>query len=909
MGKALMQAFDQRLPPWLVAKLNPPATGHSVVMRNAVRDLINSAQAARVILLRAPAGFGKTTTMAQIRARMMEQGVVTSWLTLDRADNDTSRFIESITAAVARIMAGQGPRTTGGLRRASVSHDFAVDRLSACPFPFALFFDDVHTLDEPTVVRLLRQVVEQLPPFGRMVLGSRTLPPLGLDCLGERAQVLELDSHILRFSMAETMEFFAQCRGQALRPQDLYSVQKKTEGWVAALGLASAALTVREERSEFIARFSGSDQAVADYLANEVFACQPADVQTFLLGTCIARQLTAPLCNALTGRRDSDEVLKSLEAANLFLVSIESEEEPTYRYHSLFSGFLRGFLARTQPEEGRRLHSVAASWYEAEDRPVPAIDHALAGGDHEHALRLLAEHAEDLLGQGRMRLLQRWFPSVPAKQLAHNPLLQVIYVWSVCLTQGAVAAATLLEQLGCQDSEDAAVHSHLVALRQLILSSTDRYEEAVTYGRDTLCLQAGGKSFADSINTNMLGYCHFVVGQSMVARKLWDAARRSHHEGASAFNTMLSESMEGIADLLGGQLRQATARFSVAIGATRTLRPTYTSGNSWAGVLYASVLYEADDWEQAERLLQVYLPRAEEAGLTDPVIIGYIMLARIVFDHGDVDRAHQYMDALEELGRRRALPRLVATARLERARLLLFGVGLEEAREELARADDRETWQGASGLHLLGNDLVYPELCRLRWEIWAGNAAAALSDLERETRHAVADSRHRRALALRLLHSVALYRAGDRASAVTLLGNVLRSACAEGYRRLILDEGEVVWPLLRHFESAYQKQSFERPDPIFTEYLQRLMRGFEAGSGAADGGLAAGAGKPAPLTSKETRILRLVAEGCSNNTMAEKLYVSESTVRTHLRNIYAKLGARSRTQAVAIARRCHLLQA
>jgi LuxR family maltose regulon positive regulatory protein len=896
--------------PFLSTKLNPPTPAPSQVPRAAIWERVRSSQLARVVLVRAPAGFGKTTAMVQCRAQLQESGVDTAWLTLDSADNDAARFLACLSAAVSAMTADMPAEAVDDADRAGLSlGDMALDimeRLASHTSPFALFLDDFEALQEPTVVRLIREILDHLPRRGQLVIGSRGLPDLGLGRLRARGQLLEIESAQLRFSIAETTEFLTRRRKIALPEEELSQLHRKTEGWIAALWLASVSLERREGRSEFISRFSGSNQAIADYLAEDVLAHQGREVRAFLLRTSILRHLNESLCDALLPDTRSADILRQLEASNLFLTPIEGEER-TYRYHSLFAGFLRAQLAREMPEEGIGLHRAASRWYEAHGRPVPAIDHALEGGNYEHAVELLSAHGESLLEGGRMRLLARWFSMIPPAHIRSSPLLQVVHVWSVCLTRGPWEAMDLLEQAGLGGTEDPRVLGHVLALRPMILAMMDRKEEAYALGRAALARLPLGNAFADSVLSNEMAYVFSVMGEYQQSHMLLDAARRQSSSGGSVFNRMYSESVEGIIDLEEGQLQQATARFRIAVGSTHAVSYRHTGGNAWAGVLYAASLYELNDLDQADHLLQVYVPLARDVGLADHMIIGYTLLSRIAFLRGDVDQSFHCLAELEYLGHHRQLPRVVSSAKLERSRLLAMQGNMLGAREELDRASNPEIWDRVRRLRLPAHDLENDVLAEMRLRIFSGDAAGALPRLGSLIEEAVADNRHRRALKLRILLALAQGRSGDQRAALASMTGVLRAASGEGYIRLLADEGERAGQLVRLAEEALRP---ERTDPLFSVYLQKLLQAFGPAP-AVDTGLPAGAGMAGlvePLTAKEIRILTLLAEGYSNSALAEKLFVSDSTVRTHLRNINGKLGAQNRTQAVAVARRLGVIR-
>ena len=876
----------------LEIKFQAPRPVASQVVRKGLCDAICNG-VGQLVLVRAPAGFGKTTAMVQARERLEREGVATVWLTLDRADNDASRFLSGLEQAVSRLGL-LDPQDTGGRD--------AVQVLAQAETPFALFLDEFETVQEAAVLGLVREIAEHLPRRGRLIIGSRSLPPLGLARLRVRGQLTEIDTERLRFTLEDAATFFDQRRANVLNADQLFRLHQKTEGWIAALWLASMALNRSGDASDFVERFSGSDRAVADYLAEEVLARQPAPIRQFLLRTSLLRQLDASVCAALNPRTDCATLLEQLDADHLLLTPVAGEQR-TWRYHSLFADYLRAQLEREHPDDVARLHLAASGWYESQERPVPAIDHAIEGGDFPHAMALLDANAEDFLTQGRMRLLARWFTTLPPAQLSEHPGLQMVAVWAACFTRGPWEAMDLLDRSGADASDDPHLRAHAAGLRPMLLAMQDRNEEALVIGRESLRRLPTGNHFADSALLNAMAHIAGVTGQPREAQQLLDAARRE--QGDSTFNRMYSESNEGLLDLQQGRLRQATARFRLAVDATHAVNYHHTHGNAWAGVFYTSVVYEANQIAQADHLLNVYLPLARDVGLPDHMIVSHAMRSRIAFINGDVDAASLALTELEYLGNQRKLPRVVAGAKLERARLLLLQGHGAAAHDELVRADDPTLWDHEQRLRLLAHDIEYMALARLRWEVVFGDASSALPQIDVQIRNATTAMRHRRLLALRLLRALALQRTGDTPGAVAQVGSALQFACQEGFMRLVLDEGPAVGLLVQRYQALHD--SGQARDPLMGDYLQRLLQAFGPLPSDAEPGAELPRGALEPLTRKEIRVLELLVEGYSNSAMVEKLYVSDSTVRTHLRNINMKLGAHSRTQAVAIARRLGLV--
>ncbi|NYT23118.1 helix-turn-helix transcriptional regulator [Alcaligenaceae bacterium] len=879
------------------AKLNPPAGNAMQIIRNALCMRVRDARHAKLVIIQAPAGFGKTTLLAQCRSALSANGVETGWLTLDQADNDLPRFFACLAAVVSRIV-------IGGKTYATLAD--VLQQLDGLESPFALFFDDFELIQEPGIIELFQDAIEHLPRNGQILIATRTMPPLRLGRLRAHGQLLEIGTRDMRFSLAETTAFFQQHRPDLLSSEQLSRLHTRTEGWITALYLATIALNRHSQPSDFIEHFSGSDHVIATYLAEDVLDHQSPEVRRFLLRTSIVRDLNLPLSQALNPNLDCQRILDDIAHSNLFLVPI-SEDEPVWRYHSLFADFLRARLAKELPGEIRELQLLASLWYESVHRIVPAIDHALEGQHLERAMELLAAHGMQFLQQGRMRLLSRWFSAIPDRVLSGSPYLQVMDIWSACFTVGPWEAMARLDRSQCRDSGDPRVCAHVSAQLPLMLAMQDRYEEALVVGRESLSRLPSNDPFADSVMSNAMANVMSVMGEYAEARRLLDHARRTL--GGSEFIRMYSETMEGILDLQAGRLRQAGARFRIAVDATPGGSYNGMHGNAWAGVLYTGTLYETGNLPMAEQLLNVYLPIARDVGLPDHMIESHLLRTRIAYLQGDIDFAFETLTELEYIGHQRQLPRVVASAKLERARILFLQQKADAAKAELDHADDPVLWKRVRALRLPGHDLDDIVIGRVRWHISYGDAAWATQKLREELEHALAAGRHRRALKLRVLLALAQQHGDNQDLTMTTMIEILRQCAAEGFARIVLDEGDAVAVLLQRIHNRASSSPALLSDPILSDYLRKLIDSTEPqpmdASNAGDAG-----GMPAPdqaLTPRELRVLELLSQGYSNSAIAAKLFLADSTVRTHLRNINQKLSANNRTHAVAIARQMALI--
>lgn len=882
------------------SKFSPPDGGGALIKRKAIADLLERSGPRKLVLIRAPAGFGKTTALRQIAEHMDQAGVATAWITMDSSDNDLPRLLGCLAEAIARLQIDD---------QVSIASNADALALLAREGPaFALFLDEFEMLRSPAAVGVVREIIEHLPRGGQLVLASRSLPDLGLGRLRVRGQLLEIGPELLRFNLEEISEFLAVRSVPALTPSELELLQARTEGWVAALVLASMAMERSGRPLALIDRMSAAGGVIGEYLAEDVLAGQPEDVREFLLCTSVLQEMIPSLCRELLPDVDSQAMLERLNASGLFISKLDSTApEAVYRFHRLFSSFLQTQLARHRPEEVARLHLRASGWYERADRHAPSIDHAIAARDFERAVQLLTLHGQQFLERGRMRLLERWFAEIPGHVLDTSPLLQVMHIWSVLFTQGASKALEHFNGSRIAGSSDPVIRAHADALYPLVLAMMDQYDEAYEEGRTRLSRLPTPVSFADAVLINCMAHVTAVMGEQREAQRLLDLARR--RQGGSEFNRMYSESTEGVFDKEHGRLRQAMARFRVALESTSPESDcNHTNGNAWAGVLYASTLYEANDLDAVERLLHVYLPLASDIGLPDHMISSHVMRVHILFWRGDVDQAFRVLTELEALGHERGLARVVATARLQRARLMILQDNPQGSREEMERGDDPRVWQRVERQRLPAHDLLDIKLARLRWDTHFGDAQTAVRAIDSELSQLHQESRVRRIRKISVLKCIALWRLGQHDAAQSVMRALLAEGCREGYMRLILDEGTRSVPIIRAVQHAVQ--SAEGADPFLMEYIARVLSAFGPHASTPDASSSEPRDLPAhmePLSQKELRILKLVAEGYSNSAIAEKLIVSDSTVRTHLRNVNMKLCALNRTQAVSLARRHGML--
>lgn len=864
----------------------------SLIHRGDIVERVLQRPAVRVFLMHAPAGCGKTAALSQVREHLASQGTQTAWITCSLALRTQ--------ADVQRALASQLP-VVQALTAAEPGDSFA-RLLARLRGPIALFIDNADTALDASLREVLRMCPDILAPGVSLFWASRRPFAFADEKLMLDSRVHVFDAGDLRFTQEQSQEFLRRHLGWGPARAKLDVLADFAGGWPAVLRLLvrHARLLETMPSADWPGGVAGSE--IGRYVRDEVLAGYCEDQHRELLRISVLHALSPKLCAVVTGTADAGALLTRLWEDGLVDVS-PMERGVRQQLHRVVRHCLQRELIRREPTEMFRLHRLAATWYAEEAQPLQAIAHALQGRDFAFATSLLVVHGRDLLEGGRMRRLGEWLDQLPDYCITGSIRLQLMRVWSTCFTDGPQRALQHLRAFGLHDSTDTEIMQHCLALRTLALSMSDQHEEARAAGVSGLARLPTQAPFADTILVNALANVHWILGEVDKAEALFKP-RCGASTAMSGFGAMYAFAIEGAVDLVEGRLRQAKARLSLALAndtASEEQHEPHGRGNAWAGVMYASCIYEAGEHRAAAALLDRHLEIGRGAGQPEHLSLGLVLRSRIAWGQDEPDLALALLNELESAGARLGLPRLTAAAELERARQYTERGRVPAAVEAIARAESLLDWDRYTALRLLSTDLDFPRLARWRLEVLHGSAANALQALDAQIALAESQRRSRRALKLRVIRCGALWRTQD-ASTFAAVKSVLKDGCAEGYVSLLAEEHQSIRDPLRAFSADPEALALKKNDPIVAEYLVKLLDLLQIGRG--DGAPRLDTG----LSVKEIRTLRLLAEGHSNKTMADKLFLSNSTVRTHLRSINAKLGSHTRTEAVAIGRRLGLIE-
>ncbi|MDD2058666.1 LuxR C-terminal-related transcriptional regulator [Pseudomonas sp. GD03860] len=885
-----VQRDEVAIPKTTSTKYASPKSAESHLPRLRLLDQMASATTTRLILVRAAAGFGKTTLLQQYRERCQAAGKQVLWVNLEPADNDLPRFLRVLSTGLAcQLPACFDATAPDGV-------EALLEQVAACSVPFVVLLDEVEVIQNVEVLDFLQQWVEQLPAGCVLAMASRASPAIGLGRIRARGQLMEIKPGDLRFTPEESIAFIRDKRQIPLRDNELATLYRCTEGWIAGLYLASLSLKDRDDHADFIASFSGSNLELAEYLTEDILMRQSEDCRLFLMQTSILEQFCVPLCQAVTGRSDSGAMLEHLDRTNLFLVPVDSQQQ-WFRYHHLFASFLRHALDRLHPQMAKALHETAAQWFFDNDQPIPAIEHLFSAGLLEEAARRLNQHMGTLINSGRTRLLLRWFDRIAQQTLDGYPYLSKTYAWLLATTTRMKDAMLVAERLERVCGPD---YAYVVqVLHCLQLGATDQAEACCTLGLELLAQMP-----ADEVNLYMVVASS--VAQNLVANGRYDEARSLLSEAMQRApyitNSFLRHTFsvnESILDLIQGRLSNALVRMQSTVDAPLGVgqRKTHEAKLS-LDIFYGLLMYEIASFDQAGKTLSRCLFFAKQVISPENQIITHVLTARIAYNKGDRNTWMRCLVELEQIGQQVGSHRLQCSAWLERARVAILEQRLDVASQALHAADQHGDWDRPDFIRF-ANEVDTPSIARQRLRIAQGDGAQAAQAL----RTAIEQARHwqhvRRELKLHILLAMALDSLQQPQEAFQALNDALRLASHEGFLGTFIEEGERLAGLMQRWAVAGRPRCRELGiEPNFVEELLQYL-GAETGDGES---LQNDNGAQKVLTAREYQILQLLAVGLKNRDIAEKVFLSEFTVKSHLQKIYAKLDTKGRTETLAIAR-------
>src|SRR5215212_2312469 len=894
-------------------KLRPFHTRPNLVARPRLIVKLEPEAGHKLMLISAPAGFGKTTLLGEWAASRSDEQCV-AWVSLDEGDNDPARFLSYLVAALQTVEEEIGEGVLSSLRAPGSPPVEAltgalINELADVPGTLAIVLDDYHLIDSDQVHGMVAFLLERLPSNVHLLIASRIDPPLPLARLRARGQITEINATDLFFTREEAVTFLKETMGLNLSEKDVGALEERTEGWIAGLQLAALSMRDREDVPGFVRAFSGSHCDVLDFLSEEVLERQSEQMRAFLLETSILQRLTEELCDAVTDRDDGQEALERLERENLFVVPLDDERR-WYRYHHLFADVLRGLLEQERSEDVKELHLRAASWYERNGWASEAVEHALAAGDAGWAARLVEYYTQARFQRGEGVTVDRWLTALPAGLVRSRPRLSLARA-ILALISGradeveplltdAERALTTVDQAGEPPVGEAVrglanVHGSVAMLRAELARQRGDVAHTIQFSRRARAHAGEGDRYLRFFTSWNLAVAKQMQGRLGEAEDaLAELAADPWASGRHPYIAVRTYYALGQVQVTQGRLSAALQTFRQGLElVTEAGRPALpAAGVAHVGV--AEVLYERNELDAALDQAMRGVELCRQIGYAQWLVTSLTTLACIRQARGD------QAGALEAIGE---AERLVPSTVVD----IFFPVAVQRARLLLAQGqvDDAARWCAERGLGV-GDEPSYlrerEHLVLARVLLAEDKPDQALRLLRWHLEEAQAQRRRGSEIEILMLQALALWERDAKERAVSTLTQALTLAEPEGYVRTFVDEGPEMALLVSEVLEAQQRERLHPPVPA--HYLRKLLTALEQ---AASSATPPTAELPEPLSERELEVLILIAAGKSNRRIAQELFVTAGTVKTHIRSIYRKLDAHSRTQALVRARELNLL--
>jgi LuxR family transcriptional regulator, maltose regulon positive regulatory protein len=859
---------------------------------------------ARLTLVSAPPGFGKTTLVADwvYSDPFPTVNAQFCWLSLDEGDNDPVRFFSYVIAALQTVLPKLGAAAVALLQSLPPPMPEAVltliiNELTDIPHSIILVLDDYHVIITPAIHSAVTFLVDHMPSTLHLVITSRADPLLPLARWRARREMAELRTADLRFTPEEAALFLNTAMGLNLAAPDLAALEERTEGWIAALQLAALSLQGRNDRSDFVASFAGSNHYITDYLVDEVLEQLPPVTREFLLQTALLDSLCGSLCDAVTGQNNGQAMLEQLERANLFLVPLDDERR-WYRYHHLFADVLRSRVQQIHPEQLSEWHRRASVWYEEHEFFPEAINEAWRAVDMAQFARLIEQHGPAIAFRGQIQTVLAWLDRLPEDLMRTSPVLYVYHASVLMFMNRAVAAEKRLQDAeraivaGVSAEEAQIVRGQVATIRANLSRITGDMASCIAFAQQAL-------AYLPEVETAPLKLRAIAMLDHARAYRLTGTVTPADEALAAAMlepvaatgNTFAGlNSVTNLAYLqrLQGRLRQARRTYAQALQlVSKPQEIEFLFGNGYYYFGLGDILREQNDLEGAQRYLaQGFAQVTGEITVEAEVItLGYTALAWLQQAQGTPDVANATLIDLLDLARQRGFaPHLILRAEAVQAHLRLtqgnLAVAQSWAREQHPDRNHVET------AYLRETET----LVLARVLLAGGRAPEAERLLARLLLAAEAANRGNSVIEILIIQALALHARQNTPGALIVLQRALDLAEPEGYVRIFLNEGPLMALLLRHA----QPQS---------GYAGRLLDAFSARELASLVPFA----QIESISARELDVLRLMAQGASNQTIADTLVVALPTVKKHVSNILGKLQVASRTQAIAQAHQLGLL--
>ena len=866
-------------PPLLVnTKLNPPILSPNLVFRQRLLSKLDKSMLHKLTLVTAPAGFGKSTLAAHWASRSK---IPAAWLSLEKEDNDAvafwSYFIQSLKCIHPQLgMQAQDFLSTSTPPPWKNILTVLINETNRFKEDFAIILDDFHLIDDPAINSSLGYLLTHLSAHFHIFIISRATPSLPLASLRAKGQLLELSTEDLRFTLGEEETFFQLAlENVSLKPGELLALDQHLEGWAVGLQLASIIMNNSPKISTFISDLAEEQRHFADYFYQEILIHQPETIKDFLLKTSILKKMNARLCNFLTGSDNSRETLDYLEQMNLFILPLDNYR-CWYRYHHYFARILKALLLQNEPESFFQLHKKASLWLKNNGFYAEAIQHALEGKDFEEAAMLIEKEASSIFQAGELATLSHWIGSLPKEMYHKKPMIWLYQIWIFILSgKFYKAEANCLELQSFLDSAE--MNSSAESNPPLEFA---RSEVQIIEGYLAVLLEKPGatETFLEAIKYMQAGSL-----RQMITLNPGNA------------------SLLQLSSVKGGRLQEAASFYHTTEPIIKETGkfPNFAFGYTILGEIY----YELNDWVKAQKYLQQAINLGGEKIELGVLIPTYITTSKIQIGMGKPQASLELIDKLEKKVREKASPHWSSIIEAYKARLAIE----KNERSMVQRWLNHCQLSAVDEITFLQHYL-FTTLARVY--LYLGEIEKALQLTQRIAVMLQEEGGLGQQIENSILQALCYQGLNQADRALESVNLAVQMGFGEGYFRIFIDEGKPLFELMKMLKIQQTLLPQGENNKPLLEYTEKLYQGFIKESKICENS------NPAPsleevksLTVREWEVLSLLAKGFSNQAIADKLFISTVTAKTHVQNICRKLKVNSRTKAIARVNELNLLSA
>ena len=862
-----------------------------------------------VIVVAAPAGYGKSTLMARWHARLLEREVSCAWLSLDEDDNDATRFLRHLIAALQKASAHIGEDFAEDLiadfasGSRSVLESIAAD-LAQVQHRIVLFLDDLQLVEGSEVRGILNWLINYAPRALQYVIGTRQDPGLRLSGLRVRCQLLELGAEQLQFDAAEAARFYRSRLARDLPAPDLQTLLTKTEGWPAALELAALVLAGSAEPEAFIQHFAGTDTSVVDYLCDMVLSQMDERTRDLVFRISMFDRMCAPLAQAVAGLNDAEDALLGLRTRNLFLIPLDRSWE-WVRFHHLVGEFFRETYQRIAPAQARECLVRGARWLHANAQVEEAVNYMIRAREWKQATQWVADSVEELVfRRGYHQTILRWMNALPEAWVDRYPIIRIQYAFALSFyprhqeyEAQIYRLQQLLQDLEAQGRHDARGTEELrCAVEMQVALSVGLRDDGMRGGELAAAWLARWPEASlrrKGVMGNVLSFGHKTRGHIDEGLETIAETRRWLEQGEGYYALSWTAYLEAVLHLKRGSYFDSRLACTRGLELAERKLHGHPGQTSMLHTLLAGISYEFDEIEQALAHLELAQSSVKEYAHADAVIVAYLTQARIQHLRQDESGALAMLREGQDLGEQRGWRRVTLSLAAEECRSLARAGQHEEARLVATRFDFHEL-PTRSGAPPLSSDKALRAASRY---LLKQSPTAVIEALDAAIEHSRQRELTHRLVELLVLRALAKKEDEDWAGALADVRRALTIAAPRNYIRVFLDEGRELGALVDRLDMEQLRGSEAAP------LARRLQR--ETHTPHVRNGAPIGMGEE--LTKRELSILKRLETGLSNKELAEAIFVSEGTLKWHLHNVYGKLNVKNRSGAMARARALGIL--